>query len=70
MNITIDKIREVNGAAVKVFREIMETSSAKVDINVDGVIKMASPDGASIQKAYDMIYSDRDRAGRRSDLYR
>ncbi|NOD33129.1 MULTISPECIES: polyribonucleotide nucleotidyltransferase [unclassified Ruegeria] len=57
MNIPTDKIREVIGSGGKVIREIVETSGAKVDINDDGVIKIASPDGESIQKAYDMIYS-------------
>ncbi|MTI01233.1 polyribonucleotide nucleotidyltransferase, partial [Roseibium sp. RKSG952] len=57
MNIPTDKIREVIGSGGKVIREIVETSGAKVDINDDGVIKIASPDGESIKKAYDMIYS-------------
>ncbi len=57
MNIPTDKIREVIGSGGKVIREIVEVSGAKVDINDDGVIKIASPDGESIQKAYDMIYS-------------
>ena len=57
MQIPTDKIREVIGSGGKVIREIVETSGAKVDINDDGIIKIASPDGASIQKAYDLIYS-------------
>ncbi|WP_425079984.1 polyribonucleotide nucleotidyltransferase [Ruegeria denitrificans] len=57
MNIPTDKIREVIGSGGKVIREIVEVSGAKVDINDDGVIKIASPDGESIQKAYDMIHS-------------
>ncbi|MBV7396183.1 polyribonucleotide nucleotidyltransferase [Mameliella sediminis] len=57
MQIPTDKIREVIGSGGKVIREIVETSGAKVDINDDGIIKIASPDGESIQKAYDMIYS-------------
>ncbi|QDY68365.1 polyribonucleotide nucleotidyltransferase [Qingshengfaniella alkalisoli] len=57
MNIPTDKIREVIGSGGKVIREIVETSGAKVDINDDGVIKIASSDGEAIQKAYDMIYS-------------
>ncbi|HAR54355.1 MAG TPA: polyribonucleotide nucleotidyltransferase, partial [Roseovarius nubinhibens] len=43
MNIPTDKIREVIGSGGKVIREIVETSGAKVDINDDGVIKIASP---------------------------
>ncbi|GHG83746.1 polyribonucleotide nucleotidyltransferase [Pseudodonghicola xiamenensis] len=57
MQIPTDKIREVIGSGGKVIREIVETSGAKVDINDDGVIKIASADGEAIQKAYDMIYS-------------
>ncbi|WP_377192273.1 polyribonucleotide nucleotidyltransferase [Ruegeria meonggei] len=57
MNIPTDKIREVIGSGGKVIREIVEVSGAKVDINDDGVIKIASPDGELIQKAYDMIHS-------------
>ncbi|MEQ9112942.1 MAG: polyribonucleotide nucleotidyltransferase [Miltoncostaeaceae bacterium] len=57
MTIPTDKIREVIGSGGKVIREIVETSGAKVDINDDGVIKIASPNGEAIQRAYDMIYS-------------
>ena len=57
MTIPTDKIREVIGSGGKVIREIVETSGAKVDINDDGVIKIASANAESIQKAYDMIYS-------------
>ncbi|WP_305968750.1 MULTISPECIES: polyribonucleotide nucleotidyltransferase [unclassified Mameliella] len=57
MQIPTDKIREVIGSGGKVIREIVETSGAKVDINDEGIIKIASPDGESIKKAYDMIYS-------------
>ena len=32
-------------------------SGVKVDINDDGIIKIASPNGDSIQKAYDMIHA-------------
>jgi len=57
MNIPVDKIREVIGSGGKVIREIVETSGAKVDINDDGVIKIASSDADAIKRAYDMIYS-------------
>ncbi|WP_134682220.1 polyribonucleotide nucleotidyltransferase [Paracoccus ravus] len=57
MTIPTDKIREVIGSGGKVIREIVETSGAKVDINDDGVIKIASANAESIKKAYDMIYS-------------
>ncbi|WP_299922614.1 polyribonucleotide nucleotidyltransferase [uncultured Pelagimonas sp.] len=57
MQVPTDKIREVIGSGGKVIREIVEVSGAKVDINDDGIIKIASPDGESIKKAYEMIHS-------------
>ncbi|HBM58771.1 polyribonucleotide nucleotidyltransferase [Salipiger marinus] len=57
MQIPTDKIREVIGSGGKVIREIVEVSGAKVDINDDGIIKIASANGEAIQKAYDMIWS-------------
>ncbi|MGS4945454.1 polyribonucleotide nucleotidyltransferase [Meridianimarinicoccus sp. RP-17] len=57
MTVPVDKIREVIGSGGKVIREIVETSGAKVDINDDGVIKIASSDADAIKRAYDMIYS-------------
>ncbi len=57
MTIPTDKIREVIGSGGKVIREIVETSGAKVDINDDGVIKLASNDAEAIKRAYDMIHS-------------
>jgi polyribonucleotide nucleotidyltransferase len=57
MQIPTDKIREVIGSGGKVIREIVEVSGAKVDINDEGVIKIASPNGESIKKAHDMIWS-------------
>ncbi|MBY4893943.1 polyribonucleotide nucleotidyltransferase [Rhodobacteraceae bacterium N5(2021)] len=57
MQIPTDKIREVIGSGGKVIREIVEVSGAKVDINDEGIIKIASPNGEAIQKAYDMIHS-------------
>ena len=57
LQIPPDKIREVIGSGGKVIREIVELSGAKVDINDDGIIKIASSDAAAIKKAYDMIWS-------------
>ena len=57
MQVPTDKIREVIGTGGKVIREIVEVSGAKVDINDDGTIKIASNDQDAIKKAYDMIYS-------------
>ncbi len=57
MQIPTDKIREVIGSGGKVIREIVEVSGAKVDINDDGQIKIASNDQKAIKRAYDMIWS-------------
>ena len=57
MSIPQDKIREVIGTGGKVIREIVETSGAKVDVNDDGIIKIASPNSEAISKAYDMIHA-------------
>ena len=57
MQIPTDKIREVIGSGGKVIREIVEVSGAKVDINDEGIIKIASPNGEAIKKAYEMIWS-------------
>ncbi|WGI21417.1 polyribonucleotide nucleotidyltransferase [Amylibacter sp. IMCC11727] len=57
ININPDKIREVIGSGGKVIREIVETSGAKVDINDDGTIKIASSNGAQIEAAKEMIMS-------------
>ncbi len=57
LQINPDKIREVIGSGGKVIREIVETSGAKVDINDDGVIKVASSNAAEIEKAKEMIMS-------------
>ena len=52
-----DKIREVIGSGGKVIREIVEVSGAKVDINDEGIIKVASTDQAKIDIAKEMIMS-------------
>ncbi len=57
MQVPADKIREVIGSGGKVIREIVEVSGAKVDINDDGIIKIASPNGESIDKARAMIHA-------------
>ena len=57
INIPTDKIREVIGSGGKVIREIVEKTGAKVDINDDGVIKVAASDGAKIKAAIDWIKS-------------
>jgi polyribonucleotide nucleotidyltransferase len=55
MQIAVDKIREVIGSGGKVIRGIVEESGAKVDINDDGVIKIASPNAEAFEKARELI---------------
>ena len=55
MQIPTDKIREVIGTGGKVIREIVEVSGAKVNIDDDGIIKIASANADQIAKAYEMI---------------
>jgi polyribonucleotide nucleotidyltransferase len=50
-----DKIREVIGTGGKVIREITETTGAKIDIEDDGTIKVASNSSESAQQAIDWI---------------
>ena len=54
-NIPKDKIREVIGTGGKVIREICETTGAKIDIEDDGTIKVASSDSDAAQRAIDWI---------------
>jgi len=55
INIPKDKIRDVIGSGGKVIREITETTGASIDIDDEGVIKVASPDNASSEAAIDWI---------------
>ncbi|MEM8744531.1 MAG: S1 RNA-binding domain-containing protein, partial [Pseudomonadota bacterium] len=55
MQINPDKIREVIGSGGKVIRGIVEESGAKIDINDDGTIKVASNSAQSIDDALHRI---------------
>jgi len=57
MNIPVDKIREVIGSGGKIIREIVEKTGAKIDINDDGTIKIASSKAESIEAAMKWIKS-------------
>ena len=50
-----DKIREVIGTGGKVIREIIEKTGAKVDIDDDGLVQIASMDAKAGQAALDWI---------------
>ena len=55
MKIPTDKIREVIGTGGKVIREIVEKTGAKINIEDDGTVKIASADGAKIKAAINWI---------------
>src|SRR5258708_25366315 len=52
-----DKIREVIGTGGKVIREIVEKTGAKVNIEDDGTVKVASNDGEAMKAAIKWIKS-------------
>ena len=55
--IPTDKIREVIGTGGKVIREIVEKTGAKINIEDDGTVKVASANGESIRAAVNWIKS-------------
>jgi len=55
LKIPTDKIREVIGTGGKVIREIVEKTGAKIDIQDDGTIKVASSSGTAIAAALKWI---------------
>jgi polyribonucleotide nucleotidyltransferase len=57
MKIPTDKIRDVIGTGGKVIREIVEKTGAKINVEDDGTIKIASSDGESIKAAIKWIKS-------------
>jgi len=56
-SIPVDKIREVIGSGGKVIREIVEKTGAKIDIQDDGTVKVASAKGEAIKAAINWIKS-------------
>jgi polyribonucleotide nucleotidyltransferase len=57
MKIPVDKIRDVIGTGGKVIREIVDTTGARVSVEDDGTIKIASTDKKSIEAAKEWIHS-------------
>ncbi|WEX88517.1 polyribonucleotide nucleotidyltransferase [Sinorhizobium garamanticum] len=57
MNIPVDKIREVIGSGGKVIREIVEKTGAKINIEDDGTVKIASASAKEIEAARKWIHS-------------
>ncbi len=56
-SIPTDKIREVIGTGGKVIREIVEKTGAKIDIQDDGTVKVASASGDAMKAAINWIKS-------------
>ncbi|MGP8121061.1 MAG: polyribonucleotide nucleotidyltransferase [Xanthobacteraceae bacterium] len=56
-HIATDKIREVIGTGGKVIREIVEKTGAKINIEDDGTVKVASANGDAIRAAIKWIKS-------------
>jgi polyribonucleotide nucleotidyltransferase len=57
INIPVDKIRDIIGTGGKVIRQIVEETGAKIDVNDDGTVKVASADASSIKAAMNWIKS-------------
>ena len=57
MKIPTDKIRDVIGAGGKIIREIVEKTGAKINIDDEGVIKIASSSAKEIDAAKAWIHS-------------
>ncbi len=57
MQISKDKIRDVIGTGGKVIRQIVEETGAKVNIDDEGLIKIASSSKEEIEAAYKWIHS-------------
>ena len=55
ITINKDKIRDVIGPGGKMIREICETTGTKVDIDDDGIVKVAAVDANAMQQAIDWI---------------
>ncbi|MBB4304522.1 polyribonucleotide nucleotidyltransferase [Rhodobium orientis] len=57
IQIPTDKIRDVIGTGGKVIREIVEKTGAKINVEDDGTVKVASSDGKAITAALNWIKS-------------
>ena len=57
IKVPVDKIRDIIGTGGKIIREIVEKTGAKVNIEDDGTVKVASANGESIRAAMKWIKS-------------
>lgn len=55
MQIDTNKIKDVIGQGGKTIKKIIEETGVQIDINDDGIVNIASPDGESCEKAKKMV---------------
>jgi polyribonucleotide nucleotidyltransferase len=57
IKIDVDKIRNVIGPGGKMIRHIVDTTGAKINVEDDGTVQIATSDGEAAQKAIEMVQS-------------
>jgi polyribonucleotide nucleotidyltransferase len=57
ITIDVDKIRNVIGPGGKMIRHIVDTTGAKINVEDDGTVQIATSDGEAAQKAIQMVES-------------
>jgi polyribonucleotide nucleotidyltransferase len=57
IKIDVDKIRNVIGPGGKMIRHIVETTGAKINVEDDGTVQIATSDGEAAKKAIEMVQS-------------
>jgi polyribonucleotide nucleotidyltransferase len=57
IKIDVDKIRNVIGPGGKMIRHIVDTTGAKINVEDDGTVQIATSDGEAAQKAIQMVES-------------
>jgi polyribonucleotide nucleotidyltransferase len=55
IKIDVDKIRNVIGPGGKMIRHIVETTGAKINVEDDGTVQIATSDGEAAKKAIEMV---------------
>jgi polyribonucleotide nucleotidyltransferase len=55
IQVPVDKIRDIIGPGGKMIRSIVERTGCKIDVEDDGTVAIASPDGEAAQQAQSII---------------
>ncbi|MFO0574814.1 MAG: polyribonucleotide nucleotidyltransferase [Polyangia bacterium] len=55
LSVKPDRIRDIIGPGGKMIRAIVEQTGVSIDVEDDGTVNIASPDGPSAQKAIDIV---------------